>query len=99
DVTRPCSIAVRISGIVASTTVNGFRAAGAAAFLVCADRVVTVAAAHKNTKEREAFSRACVMASSYRVRLKPDTTYTGAVRGVRLKTDTPCTGVVRGVRL
>src|SRR5215212_7015782 len=37
DVMRPCSIAARRAGIVASTTVNGWRAAGAAARFDCAD--------------------------------------------------------------
>src|SRR4029077_4641404 len=46
DVTRPCSIAARISGIVASTTVNGrLVAAPAAGFVVCAAATATPAAA------------------------------------------------------
>src|SRR5690349_857023 len=36
DVTRPCSMAVRISAIVASTTVNGLRGVAGAALFVCA---------------------------------------------------------------
>src|SRR4051794_36410066 len=47
DVMRPCSIAARISGIVASTTVKE-RGAGAvvvAGFFDCADAVVKTAAA------------------------------------------------------
>src|SRR6516164_9819393 len=73
DVTRPCSIAARISGIVASTTVNELRGAGAAGFFVCADTAVkaaptSAAAAHGG----EAGTIFMGVIISLRVRPKPD---------------------------